>query len=643
MLSRETAFRTVRPVLWFALGFVLLALAHLPLLKLPYCWDEAGYYVPAARDLLSGSLIPTSVPSNAHPPLVMAYLALIWKIAGYKVIVTRTAMLALATFALAAVFRLAEKVANREAAAAATICTALYPVFFAQSTMAHVDLAAAGLSLWALCAYLDERRWPAAVWFSLAALAKETAVLIPLTLLGWELLGRLPALDGSRFFRKPRRFPQGLLVPFFGLAFWYGFHYRKTGFVWGNPEFFRYNVAATLQPLRIVLALGLRLRQLLLYMNLGLLTAAALLAMWLPPLRDDSKERPGIELSTRFEFYAVMAVYTVAMAFVGGAVLARYMLPVVPLLIILCVSTLWRRVRVWLGVLALIVASFAAGLFINPSYGFSFEDNLAYRDYVVLHQRAEEFVEGRYPQARVLTAWPASDELSRPYLGYVSRPVRVLRIEDFTLEQLMAAAEMRSQFDAALVFSTKYDPPPRWYQRWRKWQEWKTRFFGYHHDQPPAVAAQVLGGRIVYSDARDGQWVAVIEMTEIREATLPSHGTRAISQPAIKWQEWVLMMSQTSRPGCKRRSSRAARVSFTSMGTPQSTTAVTMMSRCSSDTTRPGMMLRALRPAGWTDAKRISPAPMATRSIAPVSARTKGVSSSSLLSAIRQLMVPRSG
>ena len=33
------------------------------------------------------------------------------------------------------------------------------------------------------------------------------------------------------------------------------------------------------------------------------------------------------------------------MALVGGAELARYMLPVVPLVILVCVSTLWRRVR----------------------------------------------------------------------------------------------------------------------------------------------------------------------------------------------------------------------------------------------------------------------------------------------------------
>ncbi len=51
-------------------------LLHAPLLRLPYFWDEAGYYIPVARDLyLTGSLIPHSTLSNAHPPLVMAWLA----------------------------------------------------------------------------------------------------------------------------------------------------------------------------------------------------------------------------------------------------------------------------------------------------------------------------------------------------------------------------------------------------------------------------------------------------------------------------------------------------------------------------------------------------------------------------------------
>ncbi len=82
-----------------AITFVALVALHAPLLRLPYFWDEAGYYVPAARDLLlTGSLIPHSTVSNAHPPLLLAYLALWWKLAGFAPIVTRTAMLLAASF-----------------------------------------------------------------------------------------------------------------------------------------------------------------------------------------------------------------------------------------------------------------------------------------------------------------------------------------------------------------------------------------------------------------------------------------------------------------------------------------------------------------------------------------------------------------
>ena len=109
-----------------------------------------------------------------------------------------------------------------------------------------------------------------------------------------------------------------------------------------------------------------------------------------------------------------VTAYVFAMAVVGGAVLARYMLPVVPLVIIVFVSTLRRRVRMWRGVVAIVALGFVAALFVNPPYGFSIEDNLAYRNYIVLHQHVEDFVEARYPMARVLTAWPASDELEPP-------------------------------------------------------------------------------------------------------------------------------------------------------------------------------------------------------------------------------------
>jgi uncharacterized membrane protein YagU involved in acid resistance len=523
----------------FALLFAGLVILHISLLRLPYFWDEAGYYVPAAHDLLlTGSLIPHSTPSNAHPPLVMAYLSLVWKLAGYAPVITRVAMLLVAAFSLLGFFRLASRVANIQVAVASTLCTALYPVFFIQSSLAQVDLAVAGLTFWALLAYVENRRVAVTVWFSLAVLAKETAILAPAALFAWECIAALRSAGVSPAVARASR-PRSasandtkfsvlqstlLLLPAFPLAFWYAYHRARTGFIFGNPEYFRYNVQATMHPLRMLLALLMRLWQIAGYMNLYPLTLAALFAMWLPPLRDRddevNEERPRIALQIQFAFLAVIVTYVVAMAVIGGAVLARYMLPVVPLVIIICVSTVWRRVRIWQSAVAIALLAFVAALFINPPYGFSLEDNLAYRDYIVLHQHAETFLEARYPMARVLTAWPASGELSQPTLGYVTRPMRVVQIENFSVEEFMSADELRSTFDVALVFSIKYEPRHPLLEKWRAWERIKTEFFGYHRDVPPAAAAQLLGGQLVYTETRQGQWVGVIELEQTQEARL---------------------------------------------------------------------------------------------------------------------------
>jgi hypothetical protein len=510
-------------LLLFALLFAALMLLHAPLLRLPYFWDEAGYYVPAARDFyLTGSLIPQSTPSNAHPPLVMAWLALAWRVAGFSTLVTHTAMLALAAFSLLGIVRLSQVAANAPVAWATTGLTALYPVFFTQSSLAQVDLAAAGFTFWGLSAYFKDCRWRQAAWFSLACLAKETAILAPLALLIWEGLAHVVGQRWQELFpsagRRTRAFH--LLVPVVPLACWYPYHYLKTGFLLGNPDFFRYNVAATLDPLRFPLAVGLRLWHLFGYLGLYLLTLAGLLAMFRPAQMEKGISRPRIPIWIQAGFLFVILAYLGFMSAVGGAVLARYMLPVVPLVMLVLLSTLWRRVKYWKVVVGAVAIAFLAGLFTNPPYGFSLEDNLAYRDYIVMHAEASRFLAMRYPHARVLTAWPASDELTRPWLGYVTQPFHVLHIEDFTPAEVARAVAVRDQFDVALVFSTKYQPPHPFFEDWTWWQHAKERFFGYHRDLAPGEIAQRLGGRVLYHKEIDGQWVAVIAVERAENVQL---------------------------------------------------------------------------------------------------------------------------
>ncbi|MGH9650003.1 MAG: ArnT family glycosyltransferase, partial [Terriglobales bacterium] len=313
--------------LLFALIFTSLLVLHAPLLRLPYFWDEAGYFVPAARDLLLiGDPIPQSTLSNAHPPLVMAWLALCWKLAGYAPAVTRTAMLVMAAFALLGVYRLALQVCwKRDVAVAATACVALYPVFFLQSAMAHLDVAAAAFTIWGLSFFLRGRAAGATVMFALAALAKETAILTPLALVGWELVARWRDWPSWPDFSETEggcnrdfRF-LWLLLAVAPLAAWFGYHWMRTGHVFGNPEYLRYNVAATLDPERILLAALRRLWQTVGHMNLFVLTAAAGLAMGHAPLREGESLRRRISFPVQRVFAVVIGAHVMLFSALGGA------------------------------------------------------------------------------------------------------------------------------------------------------------------------------------------------------------------------------------------------------------------------------------------------------------------------------------
>jgi 4-amino-4-deoxy-L-arabinose transferase-like glycosyltransferase len=509
----------------FPVVYAFVFLTHLPLLRLPYFWDEAGYYVPAAYDFFrTGSLIPHSTLSNAHPPLPAIYLALWWRISGYVPAVTRLAICLVAAFGLTGVFALSRKLMNAQVAAATTLLTALYPVWFTQSTMAHADIYAAAATLWALVYALDElpstgQGWRAALWFSLAALSKETAIVTPLALAGWHLweTRRKPAQASGH-----RRVAIQFLLPVLPLFAWYAYHKHATGYMFGNPQFVQYNAVLTLHILRFMLALAQRLMQITFYMNLFVPVLCMVAAMFLPALRQaDGSKRPRVSWNAQAQIGILLLANVLFFSVMGGALLARYLLPLYPLILLLCVSTWRRRLQQWRWMVVLSVVGFLAALFVNPPYRFAPEDNLTYRSIIVMQQQAIAQVLRRAPGGVVLTAWPATDELTHPELGYVRRPVRVVEIENFSLPQIVRA-ENFSGYDAALVFSTKYEAltRPAWFHL--SDQEWSRRYFDFHHDLPPEAIAKMLGGNVAWQVRGSGMWTAVLLFNRPQLAALRS-------------------------------------------------------------------------------------------------------------------------
>jgi len=517
--------------LWMLLPifFVGIYLAHATLLRLPYYWDEAGYYIPAAWDFFrTGSLIPSTTLSNAHPPLPSIYLALWWKLGGMVPSVTRTAMCLIAALALLGVYRVSLVLTGRvDVAAATAVLTALYPVWFAQSTLAHADLFAAAATLWALSyVFAGSRRdyATAAVLFSIAALSKETAIAIPFSLAVFEIgafgkISRPGKEDASRSSLVWRVLM--LLVPVLPLTAWYAYHWHKTGFIFGNPEYLRYNAAATLSPLRVLIAFGHRILHVTAYMNLFVPVLCMFAAMILPALPESSGElRPRVPYSAQERIYVIILANLLLFSVLGGALLTRYLLPLYPLILLLCVNTWRRRVRYWPALAALTAVAFLAGLRLNPPYRFAPEDNLAYADVIRLHQQAIGRIVRQYPNSVVLTAWPATDELSKPELGYVRKPVPVIKIDNFSLDEIQKAAQNTEAYTVAFPFSTKYDPPNLPFDLGPKSDALDERFFGFHHDLTPEAIAHLLGGQVVWEEDRHRQWAAVLHFDRPQLASL---------------------------------------------------------------------------------------------------------------------------
>jgi 4-amino-4-deoxy-L-arabinose transferase-like glycosyltransferase len=442
--------------------------------------------------------------------------------------------------ALLAVFRLARNLLGTKPAIATTVLTGLYPVWFAQSTLAHADIFAAAFSLWGLSFYLEfhagsfldsERtafartKLYTAILFSLAALSKETAIVTPVALAIWEAFLLLRERNITERLRAHAGWLAALLVPILPLAGWYAYHFHRTGFVFGNPEYLRYNATANLDVHRIALCLYHRLLHLTMHMNMFVPVLCAAAVLLLPAIAARVRlARPVLNA-----ICVVLLANWIAFSVLGGALLTRYLLPMYPLVLLVSVAVWQRHLHRWEWIAALSAAAFLAGIWINPPYAFAPEDNLTYRDMIVLHQRAVSLIAQNWPQATVLTAWPAVSELERPEIGYTIFPIKAVAIQNFSREQIEAAAEMEAatpssgSYDTALLFSTKWAPPPGAVNLARGNTSADTRYFDFHQDVRPAEAAALLHGTVVWQASIRGEWVAVLRFPRSNEKDTSNH------------------------------------------------------------------------------------------------------------------------
>lgn len=485
--------RKIRPgsyLFFFAFITVIIFLTHAPLLRLPFYWDELGQFVPASLDLFqTGAWVPYSTVPNIHPPGVMAYLAGFWHLTGYSVLATRVAMLLLASLGAFCTFLLAITL-GREASGFPAFTSLMFlclsPLFVAQAMMAQLDMPAMAFTSLALLLFLQEHLRRAALVCVLLVMVKETGIIAPMTFAFWLLL--------------ERRWKDAVLftAPLLPLGIWLYTLHRATGHWAGNESFAAYNALYMLNPVRFLLALLRRLY----YLFIGTghwVGTAALVYTW---------RGTRLFMTREWKVAGLFAgAHVLFVSLFGGAVLERYLLPVLPLLYVAFAVSLAALPGRWrFSALALLPMLIAAN-FINPPYPFPFENNLAFASFVTLNQRAADFIENNYPEATVSTTFPMAGALRRPDFGYVSHPVKVREVEDFRLTTIVRLRATRP--DALVLYSVAWDPLHILENPMVS--HLLTRYYDY---QPQATSTEIEQALGMHSMARwteGGQWIQILE------------------------------------------------------------------------------------------------------------------------------------
>jgi hypothetical protein len=197
---------------------------------------------------------------------------------------------------------------------------------------------------------------------------------------------------------------------------------------------------------------------------------------------------------------AVAGAHVVAFSLFGGAVLERYLLPVLPILYAAMAVAFAGLPGKWrIAAPAAALAGILAANFIDPPYRYPLENNLAFREFVDLQQTAAQFIESTHPTARVITVWPLSAALRNPDLGYVRRPLLVRQLPYLSLGIPLEAGEILVAFN----FDREWRPLPlAGFAR-----SLSRRLYGYREPLAPFVLASRL--QLMARWSRGGHWIEI--------------------------------------------------------------------------------------------------------------------------------------
>lgn len=405
----------------FFLFFIVIFIAKFNTLNTPYYWDEMGW--TSAAYWLSDVNLLRSVPGFhdpttfwGHPPALHVSLAALFKLFGESIWLSHLLILCFSFLGVYFTYLLGSFFYGRKAGIFSALFLFFTAIYFAQSGMFLGDIPVTALGVMSIYFALRKKYIPYLVCAVYMILIKETAIAVVFSLLVYMFLTKRPIT--KYMLKEVLKYS----IPMFVITAFFISQKITTGkFCCIYP--FKFELFE-LEPGLVFRQSVLITEWLFFYQYRYIFTLLIFLNLIIYKTSRSRKELLLFFPMFIFSCYSFSFLYF----------LPRYLLPAFPYFYIIGAWSLVELIkskRLQTAVGAIIIALQIYSLSGTISYG-NYEWNMKYLDVVKMHETMCEYIEKEFPYARVLTVFPHTQELSRPDLGYVNRPLMVYQFKGDT-------------------------------------------------------------------------------------------------------------------------------------------------------------------------------------------------------------------
>ncbi len=371
--------------IFLVLAMSILVLVKIPHLGFPFSWDEAwSYYLAILKMTETGpTLLPGTIDignSRGHP-LLFYFIMSVWvKLMPEAIFLVRMVPLLISVLVLIAFHRLLAHHVGILAANLSVIILSVQSLFLAQASLVLPEMLLTLFLILSLHAFLTAKYWLFALWATLMVLTKETGVFLT------GVFGLIYLAENRKTFRERNFWTNGVImaIPLFVYGLFLVLHNRA----YGTPFFNEHLDYIANESGRIISKLRSASSNLATRYGRNTLSAAALISI---AVLAYGKQKPE-----NLRFFTISAILIVSLITfsIFNFFTHRYILPVLPLFIALCMGLTLPafRKRKWL-VYAVSLIIFSATLFYSVTKMGKIDNDLGYTQYLKVHKELVHWCE----------------------------------------------------------------------------------------------------------------------------------------------------------------------------------------------------------------------------------------------------------